>query len=130
MVCGTTLKQAPHSTGQRRVVKLSALQDTDNSQDSTECHPCPGWSYPRLCAARLCGAAASGQLRRPLPGTGDGAQGLQVAAGDAAGGGEPGLAEAPCRAGTAGGGGTATQRASAPGANLRSFSGLQKICGE
>ena len=58
----------------------------------------PGWSYPRLRAAPGCGAAASRQLCGPLPGVGEGAEGVQVAAGDAGGGGELGPAEAPRRA--------------------------------
>ena len=59
-------------------------------------------------------ATASGQLCGPLPGFGEGAEGVQVAAGNAGGGGEPGLAEAPRGDGTAGGGGATTQGAPTP----------------
>ena len=60
---------------------------------------------------RRCGAAAGRQLRGHLPGAGEGAKGVQVAAGDVAGSGEPGPAEASRGDGTASGGGSATQRA-------------------
>ena len=94
------------------------------------CHPCPGWSYPRLRTARRCGAAAGGQLRGPLPGAGEGAKGVQVAAGNAAGGGEPGPAEALRGDGTTSGGGSATQGAATWEERLDLSSRLQKICGE
>ena len=59
-------------------------------------------------------ATAGRQLRGPLPGAGEGAKGVQVAAGDAAGGGEPGPAEAPRGDGTTSGVGAVMQGAPTP----------------
>ena len=80
---------------------------------------------------RRCGAAAGGQLCGPLPGAGEGAEGVQVAAGGAAGGGEPGPVEAPPGDGTAGSGRATTQGAPTPGSELeiflRSFEDLRGV---
>ena len=70
-----------------------------------------------MCSAGR-GAASSGQLSRPLPGAGEGAEGVQVAGGDSGGGHAQGPAQASRGAGTAGGCGAATQGATAPTSGL------------
>ena len=60
-------------------------------------HTSSGEGQPRLRAARGCGAAAGGQLCGPPSWCWRRAKGLQAAAGEEDGGGEPGPAEAPQR---------------------------------